>query len=167
MRIGKIFLLSKDEGTQFPVKPNIRAIMVQNMITKMFELTLQQEMQKEWKRLEILSKKQRGGIGQRSVYDNLLDVFIHIDHAKKQQEAYRREKKKVDDVIARELEAHAKEQGDAGDLLNIAPRKPNWDLKRDLSTKMEKLNKRTKYAIVELIKQRIEAESNADEDDET
>jgi len=77
------------------------------------------------------------------------------------------EKKKVDDVIARELEAHAKEQGDAGDLLNIAPRKPNWDLKRDLSTKMEKLNKRTKYAIVELIKQRIEAESNADEDDET
>ena len=58
-------------------------------------------------------------------------------------------------------------QGDAGDLLNIAPRKPNWDLKRDLSAKMEKLNKRTKYAIVELIKQRIEAESNADVDDET
>ena len=79
------------------MKPNIRAIMVQNMITKLFELTLQQEMQKEWKRLEILSKKQRGGIGQRSVYDNLLDVFIHIDHAKKQQEAYRREKKKVDE----------------------------------------------------------------------
>ena len=42
--------------------------------------------------------------------------------------------------------------------MNIAPRKANFDLKRDLSVKMEKLSKRTKYAIVELIKRRIEAD---------
>ena len=46
-------------------------------------------------------------------------------------------------------------------MLNIAPRKPNWDLKRDLGAKMERLNKRTKYAIVQLIKHRIDIEANA------
>ena len=72
-----------------------------------------------------------------------------------------------DECIARMLEAHANEEtgddraGRSGDLLNIAPRKPNWDLKRDLGAKMERLNKRTKYAIVQLIKHRIDIEANA------
>ncbi len=75
--------------------------------------------------------------------------------------AERKQKKEVkqqNDAIKRELDAHVKEQGDGGDLMNIAPRKANFDLKRDLSVKMEKLSKRTKYAIVELIKRRIEAD---------
>ena len=70
----------------------------------------------------------------------------------------KKEVKQQNDAIKRELDAHVKEQGDGGDLMNIAPRKANFDLKRDLSVKMEKLSKRTKYAIVELIKRRIEAD---------
>lgn len=81
MRIGLVFLLSK-EDTNFPNKPNIRSIMIQNMLTKMYELILQQEMQKENQRLKILSNCQRGGVSNRGVHDNLLDIFIKIEYAK-------------------------------------------------------------------------------------
>jgi len=38
------------------------------------------------------------------------------------------------------------------DLLNLAPKKPNWDLKRDLARKLAPLEKVTKRAIAELIR---------------
>lgn len=37
-------------------------------------------------------------------------------------------------------------------VLNIAPKKPNWDLKRDLDRKLKVLERRTQVAIVELIR---------------
>ena len=39
------------------------------------------------------------------------------------------------------------------DLTNLAPRKPDWDLKRDCAKKLEKLEKRTQRAIAELIRE--------------
>ncbi|XP_075070277.1 coiled-coil domain-containing protein 12 [Mixophyes fleayi] len=41
------------------------------------------------------------------------------------------------------------------DLTNLAPRKPDWDLKRDVAKKLEKLEKRTQRAIAELIRERL------------
>lgn len=41
------------------------------------------------------------------------------------------------------------------DISNLAPRKPDWDLKRDVSKKLEKLEKRTQRAIAELIRDRL------------
>lgn len=38
------------------------------------------------------------------------------------------------------------------DLSNLAPRKPDWDLKRDVAKKLEKLEKQTQRAIAELIR---------------
>mmetsp|Transcript_9681 Transcript_9681/g.19012 ORF Transcript_9681/g.19012 Transcript_9681/m.19012 type:complete len:153 (+) Transcript_9681:65-523(+) len=71
-------------------------------------------------------------------------------------------KSKQDDApetaIQRELRSHNEENGGT-ELLNIAPRKPNWDLKRDVAKKMEKLQRRTQLAIVELIKERIAKEA--------
>ncbi|KAF7245739.1 Coiled-coil domain-containing protein 12 [Varanus komodoensis] len=40
------------------------------------------------------------------------------------------------------------------DLANLAPRKPDWDLKRDVAKKLEKLEKRTQRAIAELIREK-------------
>jgi hypothetical protein len=37
------------------------------------------------------------------------------------------------------------------DLINLAPRKPDWDLKRDISKKLERLERRTQRAIAEII----------------
>lgn len=44
--------------------------------------------------------------------------------------------------------------------LSLAPRKPNWDLKRDVAKKLDKLDKKTQLAILDLIKEKQEFESN-------
>lgn len=41
------------------------------------------------------------------------------------------------------------------DITNLAPRKPDWDLKRDVAKKLEKLERRTQKAIAELIWERL------------
>lgn len=41
------------------------------------------------------------------------------------------------------------------DISNLAPRKPDWDLKRDLSKKLQILERRTQKAIAELIRERL------------
>lgn len=41
------------------------------------------------------------------------------------------------------------------DIQNLAPRKPDWDLKRDVSKKLEILERRTQRAIAELIRDRL------------
>ncbi|XP_031568302.1 coiled-coil domain-containing protein 12-like [Actinia tenebrosa] len=48
------------------------------------------------------------------------------------------------------------------DLTNLAPRKPDWDLKRDVAKKLEKLERRTQRAIVELIRERLQDSEKED-----
>jgi len=45
-----------------------------------------------------------------------------------------------------------------------APKKLNWDLKRDIQEKMEKLERRTQRAIVQLLRERLEQEAAEDND---
>jgi coiled-coil domain-containing protein 12 len=48
------------------------------------------------------------------------------------------------------------EQNDKGvDLFKLQPKKPNWDLKRDLNKKLEVLNVRTENAIARMVRERI------------
>ncbi|KAJ4157212.1 hypothetical protein NW754_008855 [Fusarium falciforme] len=63
---------------------------------------------------------------------------------------------------AAEVEAEIKQkaaeeaQDDKGiDLFKLQPKKPNWDLKRELDKKMEVLNVRTDNAIARLVRDRI------------
>jgi coiled-coil domain-containing protein 12 len=44
------------------------------------------------------------------------------------------------------------------DLLSLAPRKPDWDLKRGAEKKLKRLEKRTAKAIAELTRERLLAE---------
>jgi coiled-coil domain-containing protein 12 len=44
------------------------------------------------------------------------------------------------------------------DITNLAPRKPDWDLKRDVAKKLERLERRTQKAIAELIRERLKKE---------
>ncbi|QRV85852.1 pre-mRNA-splicing factor CWC18 [Ceratobasidium sp. AG-Ba] len=50
------------------------------------------------------------------------------------------------------------------DLLNIAPKRPNWDLKRDLDKKLVKLERQTQRAIHTLIRQRLSAQKEVPTD---
>eukprot|EP00092_Neocalanus_flemingeri_P010171 GFUD01010961.1.p1 GENE.GFUD01010961.1~~GFUD01010961.1.p1 ORF type:complete len:163 (+),score=70.82 GFUD01010961.1:249-737(+) len=47
------------------------------------------------------------------------------------------------------------------DFMNLAPRKPDWDLKRDVAKKLEKLERRTARAIGEIIRERLKTEDLA------
>merc|ERR1711990_1216452 len=49
------------------------------------------------------------------------------------------------------------------DIINLAPRKPDWDLKRDIAKKLEKLERRTARAIGEIIRDRLRAEEGEDD----
>lgn len=42
------------------------------------------------------------------------------------------------------------------DLFSLQPKKPNWDLKRDVDKKLEKLDMKTEVAIAKIIRARIE-----------
>ncbi|TGO61597.1 hypothetical protein BCON_0026g00410 [Botryotinia convoluta] len=66
----------------------------------------------------------------------------------------------VEDEIRKKAEEE--EQDDKGvDLFKLQPKKPNWDLKRDLEKKMEVLNVRTENAIARLVRERIESAQKA------
>lgn len=55
-------------------------------------------------------------------------------------------------------QAEQEDQQDAPlDLFKLQPKKPNWDLKRDLDRKLDILNVRTDNAIAKLVRQRIAA----------
>ncbi|KKY35177.1 putative cwf18 pre-mrna splicing factor [Diaporthe ampelina] len=64
---------------------------------------------------------------------------------------------------AAELEAEVRRKAaeDAGDdkgidLFKLQPKKPNWDLKRELDRKLDVLNVRTDNAIARLVRQRLQ-----------
>lgn len=78
-------------------------------------------------------------------------------------------KAEEEDAIKRELKKHIEEHGGGEDVLNIAPKKPNWDLKRDVSKKVEKLDRLTQRAIVDMLREKIanqEDESSSEEEEE-
>lgn len=60
-------------------------------------------------------------------------------------------------MIKRELQKHLEAHG--SEQLNVAPRKQNWDLKRDVAKKMERLNRLTQKAVVELLREKLAREA--------
>ncbi|TFJ85135.1 hypothetical protein NSK_003558 [Nannochloropsis salina CCMP1776] len=67
-------------------------------------------------------------------------------------------KKDEEDAIQRELKRHEAEYGSGGQL-NVAPRKANWDLKRDVAKKLAKLNRLTQKAIIEILQEKLAQEA--------
>ncbi|KAF9030839.1 mRNA splicing factor [Hymenopellis radicata] len=63
-------------------------------------------------------------------------------------------------IIKEDTERQAQEL----DVFNIAPKRPNWDLKRRTEKKLAKLDRKTQEAIHTLIRQRLAAEKGASDD---
>ena len=70
----------------------------------------------------------------------------------------------VDVVKAQQVEEEAAEK--PIDLFNLQPKKPNWDLKRDVDKKLQRLKPRTKSAIAKLVQERINATKTGKEGSE-
>lgn len=68
---------------------------------------------------------------------------------------------KFEDPVASETPVEEKKEDP---FLNIAPKKPNWDLRRDVQKKLDKLEKRTQKAIFQLMEQQEKEKQLAEED---
>lgn len=64
-----------------------------------------------------------------------------------------RAKELEEDIKAKAAEEEKKDEG--VDIFKLQPKKPNWDLKRDLEAKLEILNVRTDNAVAQLVRKRI------------
>lgn len=70
--------------------------------------------------------------------------------------------KEVEEDIRKKAEEEERdEEGKGVDLFKLQPKKPNWDLKRDLAKKLEVLNVRTENAIARMVRERIEGAQKA------
>lgn len=76
------------------------------------------------------------------------------------QETLENRAREIADATAQQAEEEEKADKPI-DLFKLQPKKPNWDLKRDLQRKMEVLNVRTENAIARLVRERIEAAQKA------
>ncbi|KAG8835360.1 hypothetical protein FRC17_003843 [Serendipita sp. 399] len=68
--------------------------------------------------------------------------------------------KNVDGLVESILDADKQRQEAELDLMNIAPKRANWDLKRDLNKKLASLEKANKEAVYTLVRARLKSESN-------
>ena len=91
--------------------------------------------------------------------DSLLEQGVSEEPPSKRSKT---EEKSVLEKALEEAKAEVPTLGAAEqDVVAIAPKKINWDLKRDIQPKLDKLQKRTQRAIVELLRERLEKEVDA------
>ncbi|XP_055269642.1 coiled-coil domain-containing protein 12 isoform X1 [Moschus berezovskii] len=85
--------------------------------------------------------------------------YVPEDEDLKQRRVPQAKPVAVEEKVKEQLEAAKPEPViEEVDLANLAPRKPDWDLKRDVAKKLEKLEKRTQRAIAELIRERLKGQ---------
>uniref|UniRef100_A0A7S2MMT2 Coiled-coil domain-containing protein 12 n=1 Tax=Helicotheca tamesis TaxID=374047 RepID=A0A7S2MMT2_9STRA len=75
-------------------------------------------------------------------------------------------KAKLDNVMEATSRGAVSGGGDLEtNMAAIAPKKVNWDLKRDIKSKLNRLERRTERAIVELLRERLEKEATEEAGD--
>ncbi|KAG0204238.1 hypothetical protein BGX28_003766 [Mortierella sp. GBA30] len=60
--------------------------------------------------------------------------------------------KKMEGVVEMVIQEEDEKRAKDVDIFTLAPKKPNWDLKRDIEPKLLKLEKKTRAAVIELIR---------------
>ena len=86
------------------------------------------------------------------------------DSENKNNDALEKALREAEEREARERAIRQQKEPSTGlGLVDLAPKKVNWDLRRDCAKKLEKLERRTQIAIVKILKDRLEKE--AEEED--
>ncbi|XP_046846487.1 coiled-coil domain-containing protein 12-like [Xenia sp. Carnegie-2017] len=140
------------------------------------ETSLEQEALKRREKLKALREKSaaaaEGGRGEkRGVSDSSTESESAVkvikfrnyqpkDEALKEQKLSGAKPLSVEQEVKEHVEKGKSDVVNEVDLSNLAPRKPDWDLKRDVAKKLEKLERRTQRAIIELIRSRLQEEGN-------
>lgn len=128
---------------------------------------LEEEALKRKKRLEDLKRKaQAQGDGNKKLFRNYKPEASTSNSEKDEAGSSEASKTELIDlpVPMDSIEQEVKDQLDAMktplkveeiDITNLAPRKIDWDLKRNIAKKLEILERRTQKAIAELIRDRL------------
>jgi len=111
---------------------------------------------------EAKSKRTNGKDEDKPLPAPVFRSYKPADESLKELELPEAETQEITDKVKEELENEkVGHQMESLDFQNLAPRKPDWDLKRDIAGKLEKLEKRTQKAIAELIRDRLKEEDLA------
>ncbi|KAF7793264.1 hypothetical protein EIP86_004375 [Pleurotus ostreatoroseus] len=71
---------------------------------------------------------------------------------------------RIEGLAEKIIEEDTQQRAQDLDLHSIAPKRPNWDLKRDLDKKLARLERKTQEAIHTLIRQRLAAQKGQSDD---
>jgi len=134
-------------------------------------MSLAQESESRKSRLEALRRKKLGQEGGRASEEPILTTR-NFDPETRTLRKRTREDGDQDDTVEKDIAGLAekivaedeKRRAEDLDLLNIAPKRPNWDLKRELERKMARLERKTQEAIHTLIRQRLAAQNGQTDD---
>ncbi|KAI6022760.1 mRNA splicing factor [Pisolithus marmoratus] len=72
--------------------------------------------------------------------------------------------KDVDGMAEKIIVQDEQQRAEELNVFNIAPKRPNWDLKREMEKKLAKLERKTQEAIHTLIRQRLASQKGQSED---
>ncbi|CAH1962296.1 unnamed protein product [Acanthoscelides obtectus] len=135
---------------------------------------LEDEALKRRERLKALKRKREGDIsdGKEKSEDNSCmelpkPIFRSYRPANEELNDFTKEPSIPGDVTA-EIKDHLEAAKssvviDQLDVTALAPRKPDWDLKRDVARKLARLERQTQRAIAELIRDRLKERSRTDD----
>ncbi|KYM99676.1 PREDICTED: coiled-coil domain-containing protein 12 [Cyphomyrmex costatus] len=123
--------------------------------------SLEEEALKRKERLQALKRKNEEG--KESANDTIENLPKPKFRSYKPQDENLKNNM-IEDAKPGDVESVVQEQLDAAnskvvieelDISNLAPRKPDWDLKRDIAKKLEMLERRTQKAIAEEVRTRL------------
>ncbi|KAG2365704.1 cwf18 pre-mRNA splicing factor-domain-containing protein [Suillus spraguei] len=72
--------------------------------------------------------------------------------------------KAIEGVAERIIAEDEQQRAQELDVFNIAPKRPNWDLKREMEKKLAKLERKTQEAVHTLIRQRLASQKGQSDD---
>lgn len=90
---------------------------------------------------------------------------LDVAPMKKKQKGESDKKESILDRALRQAQEEAKNNPSSASIEDLAPKKINADLKREIKPKLDKLERRTQKAIVSLLRERLEQEASAEIDD--
>ena len=92
----------------------------------------------------------------------MIKAYVTTENEEKNKSDTAQHETNDNDIIKKELRQFSED-----DELNILPKSNNWDLKKQLEPKLEKLRRRTQRAIVDILREKIanEVDSDSDSDD--
>ncbi|CAI5746669.1 unnamed protein product [Peronospora destructor] len=127
------------------------------------------------KRLKLLreakARKERSDV-ESSEADNPAAVALIVEDASIEVEAEKPNDQQDTDTkdlverVDQAQEENAKTEDESEDeLLNLAPKRANWDMERDMAPMLRKLERRTQHAIVEILREKLSAEQQEEDSD--